>query len=326
MSNHFSLDQACAQGALAPQDWTQQLLAMVEDCAVDNRDLLAVCQMASRGLDARGREQWMDHLIEFSLWETGSQPERLALCDHLVRSGLARVSSPARWSSFGGLVHIACEAGSIDALQWALEREPGAVRRPGGLLGIGPFHALAMRGDRSMAQAAAPLLVAAGADPDARSRDGRSALFRACGNAPLVEFLLGAGSDPMALDTQGFCALGYWLELGDWDSAALALHGADPDAFLPWGSAQPRSLDAPRLDRPLFIAACSPALSHDWGAAPRQACVAGLAALGADPLALDARGKTLWERSNLFQALSLMERASLASHCPPVGSSASKAL
>ena len=309
MPDFAPLHLACSHGALHPCDWARPLWEMVENPSFGPRDLLRACEMAQAGLDEPQRRLWMENLLEFSLWATGSIPQRLDLCQHLVGEGLAPFSSARRWADFGGLLHIACEAGSLQAIEWALAREPLAATRPGGKLGIGALHSLALNVGEGAARAAT-LLIAAGADPRHRSRDGRCALFRCAGNPQLSRALIQAGADPLAPDLQGYCALGLWLEWGDIDSAAAAFDaGVDLQAPLPWGSCS-RS-PASRLDRPLFIAACSPSLAGGWGGDARRHALDALAGLGADPLALDASGRTLFERSQLPQALALMEEAAL---------------
>lgn len=303
-----TLEAACSQEGLLSEDWSPELIAMVADPRASNRDLLAATSLAARGLGPNDVQAWRDDLIEYSLWETGRIPERLGLCAYLVSIGAGRVSSPARWRSFGGLLHIACEAGSIAGIQWALEREPSSIRRPGGRLGISPFHALQMNDSDEVALAAVKLLSSAGADINAVSADGRNALFR-CSSAAVAELMIDLGADPEQLDAKGFSPLGLWIELGFWPAArkAFASRPALIDGMLPWGSMS-RSLSVPLFDRPFFIAACASAGMRTHWVDERQILLDGIVSLGANPTLLDARGRSAHERSACPMVLAHMEQ------------------
>ena len=301
-----------------------ELASMVSDPDISNRDLLAATALSSRGLPQQQALAWTDNLIEFSLSETGRIPERLGLCSYLVSIGAGRIASPQRWRSFGGLLHIACEAGSIDAIEWALLREPLAINRPGGSFQTSPFHALQMNESESVALAAATLLAAAGCDINARSVDGQTALFR-CFLEPLAELMLDLGADPHLLDANGFSPFGLWIEVG-LARPVRKLIGSRPrlaDAPTPWGSMEAYGRP-PLIDRPFIIASCSSSLAPALGNCPaglrpvrgRSALLDELCALGADPTLLDANGLDAYQRSGSPLALAHIERHLLTRGSP----------
>lgn len=314
ISMHILLSEACAEGALDPDDWCDCLLAMVSDPRVKNRDLLIATERASRGLERADSQLWMDNLLEFSLWHTGSLPERLDLCDYLYREGNARLDSSKRWSSHGGLLHVACEGASYSGISWALERDPGAVFRRGGRLGLTAIHALCARDTLVGSLEGLELLMRHGADPNAISCDGRTALFR-CSMTPLALRLMALGADPWLLDTDGFGVVGLWLELGLAECAETAFRSrrSELGSAHPWGSLSLSKGSTPRRDPALFIPACSAHLRGERAIAERDECMRALVALGADPLGLDGSGRTLFERAPSAFTLSLMERAQLNS-------------
>lgn len=314
----FQFEEACASGALLVEDWCEGFLALISDPEASNRDVLAATRAAGRSLAPSERQRWLDDLVEFALWESGRQPGRLALCDHVVRSGLAPFDPPWRWRSgpVGGLLHIACEGASYEGVLWALRRGPRTILRRGGSLGVSVAHTLANRSRGEEAARIWGLLRAHGARADALTDDGRSALFR-CDDPELASELMRGGADPWLTDARGFAAGSFWLESGNWDCARLAFEAAPwrLDAPIPWGEiSSARSARPPLFDRPLFVAACSPALRMARGRAgsSQTDILEELVRMGADPLALDSEGRSLHQRSANPVALALQERSALA--------------
>ena len=128
--------------------------------------------------------------------------------------------------------------------------------------GMTALHWAAQHGDVEIAE----LLLAAGADAEARTRlGGHTPLHVASrsGQAGAVEALLAGGADPAAVTTTGATVLHFAAGAGDAGAvAALLDHGADPDAREPvWGQT------------PLMFAA----------AGARAEAIAVLLSRGADP-------------------------------------------
>jgi hypothetical protein len=312
------LSDVCSAGQLDPDDWCDALIAMVSNSNASNQDLLRATYCARQGLSDDLRQTWMDNLLEFSLWETGSNPERLALCDYMVREGLACVHNAKRWRNFGGLLHVACEAASFEGIRWALEREPHAARRVGERHGLSVFHALCSREDDDDSCDVADMLAQHGAFANARTVDGRNALFR-CSCPALARKLIELGADPWPYDSQGYGPMGRWLELGLWECAspALAAKREAIDEFHPWGSLAMRDGRPPMFDRPLFIVASSRSLKGAAGSLLRSRALHALADLGANPLLPDRQGLTLYQRGQCQESLSMMEQWDMSlSHDP----------
>lgn len=310
---HIQFEEACCSGDLNADDWCDSLIEFVSDPTISNQGLVEACSAACRGLDAPARLEWMDNLIEFSLWESGKRSDRLSLCDYAVREGLAPFDSPRRWRFFGGLLHVACEGASIDGVRWALEHQPGAAMRRGGGLGVWVVHALCNRGPSPDAVEIWEMLSAHGARADLATGDGQNALFR-CEDSALAARLMLDGADPWAPDLGGFTAVGRWLETAQWPcvEAAFAARPADLERLTGWGEFSGRDRSGPaRHDRPLFIAACSRVLRGQASAEARDRALSMLVALGADPLARDEMGRSLFERSGLLIGLSLQEHTEL---------------
>ena len=315
MKTH-SLLEACSSGSLHPEDWCDQLIDMVSDPNVSNQELFIATRLASRGCIAHDRTAWMDNLLEFSLWETGHISSRLDLCDYLVREGHALFDSPQRWNHYGGLLHVACEAASLDGICWALNHNPGAAKRSGGRLRIGVYHALCFNENTNTALAAIDILNTAGADASHCSRDGRNALFR-CTDSLISSRLIELGADPWSLDQDGYNPVGAWLETGYTECAipAFKIRPHSINDFIPWGSINlgVRRLETPLMDRPLFIATTAPCLQGQQSILQnfRSNALNLLTELGANPLLLDANGLTLFERSKCPASFSHMEKSRL---------------
>lgn len=184
-----------------------------------NEDLLTYTLRRANRCSAEGRATWMAYLLENCIWHTHTLPHRLHLCKEIIQTGLADFHYEPAWDGFGGLLHIAAEAGSLEALQWAYEQAPADLFRSGGSFRLTPLHCAALRDDEESSVIIEKLL-AWGVDPHALTRDGRSALFRARipQNAAL---LMKAGVNPLQDDYEGFSALGFWLEMGLWPLAKL---------------------------------------------------------------------------------------------------------
>lgn len=307
-----SLDAYCSAGELSPDDWTDSLIVMVSDPAASNRDLLSATLCARRGLPECEQRQWMDNLLEFALWETGRIPQRLDLCDFMIREGHAHAHSQLRWRNFGGIVHVACEAGSIDAIRWAIERAPSCIPRPGGRFGLTTLHALCLQENESTLLEGIELLRRAGAVANAPTFDGRNCLFR-CASADAAAKLIEHGADPWRRDADGYTAFGYWLELGFYECAAIALRlfPEQRDAMQAWGSLLGERGAPPRFDPPLFVLGASRVFRRDEGHRALNDALNCLIASGCNPLTLDGSNKTLAERFGSPAILAAYERCAL---------------
>jgi hypothetical protein len=234
----------------------------------------------------------------------------------MARSGIARIASPKRWSNYGGLLHVACEGGNMESIAWAFEREPAALHRRGGRFQLPSLHALCLNPSTPTAIEAFGFLTRHGASPSELSNDGRSALFR-CGDPALSALFLAAGANPWLEDEDGFAPFGFWLELGYWRSALLALEREPLHAneFQPWGSFS-NGRGAPLHDRPLFILAASRGLADPVDKRERIQALSAFIALGCDPSLLDRQGRGLHQRARGSEWLSLVETSILDKHIP----------
>jgi len=310
--NPPSLAAYCSSGELSADDWTDSLMVMVADSSASNHDLLSATLSACRGLSESEQLQWMDNLLEFSLWETGRVPERLSLCDYMIREGHAQIHSDLRWRNFGGIVHVACEAGSIEAIRWAIERAPSCVQRPGGRFGLTTLHALCLQENESTLLEGIDLLIQAGAMADSPTFDGRNCLFR-CSSPLAAKFLMAHGADPWRKDVDGYTAFGYWLELGFYECAcaALRLFPHQCDAMQAWGSLLGERGDPPRYDPPLFVLGASRLFRRPDGQRNLSTAFNSLVSAGCDPLTRDGSNKSLTERFSDPAILAAYERSVL---------------
>lgn len=313
------LDAYCSAGELSPDDWIDSLIVMVADPTASNRDLLSATLSARRGLPEPEQRQWMDNLLEFALWETGRIPQRLDLCDFMIREGHAQVHSDLRWRNFGGIVHVACEAGSIEAIRWAIERAPSCIPRLGGRFGLTTLHALCLQENESTLLQGIELLRQAGAVADAPTFDGRNCLFR-CASPNAARLLIEHGANPWLRDAEGYTAFGYWLELGFYECAATALRlfPEQRDAMQVWGSLLGERGDPPRFDPPLFVLGASRVFRRDEGHGALSDALNCLISAGCDPMIRDGSNKTLVERFGSPAILATYERRALLDQplCP----------
>lgn len=185
--------------------------------------------------------------------------------------------------------------------------EPRSTR---GRAGWTPLHRAAFNLNRTVV----PVLVAFGADLEARNTDGSTPLhlgaeqFHLRGDPEIVESLLGAGADPSARDATGDTPLHRAAEHNQNPAVVrlLVAAGADPDARN--GNRQ----------TPLHFAAL---LEHD-----SPGVVEALLAAGADAGARDAAGATPADYAGDARILALLTAASRnrgslpRPHAPSVGS------
>lgn len=311
------------KGRLDHEDWNEAFYEIFLSPDFSNERLLEIATQAGSGLEPSGARAWMNQLLECALYGTQERPDRLALCQQLLREGLADFDHPRRWEDFGGLLHLACEGASLEALRWVAARDPECAHRPGGLHGLTPFHCLCNRTPNDSDEITIPIarfLITLGLHPDARTLDQRNALYR-CVSPGLAGELIRLGSNPWMVDAQGLSLLGYWLEMGLHEQALMVFKTRPGSINQPLSmssdSAFSRSatrLSTPRhgsyMERPLFILAGSPFfLSHpDFPAA-----LSALVRAGADALSRDRLGRSLIEACPHPAARSLYERALLES-------------
>jgi ankyrin repeat protein len=147
--------------------------------------------------------------------------ERLRAALDAEPSALTRFSNDG-WT----LLHLAAFFGHVDALRLLLERGAGT-----GAVSLNgprntPLHA-GVAGPAALD--AARLLVAAGADVNARQNGGYTALHSAAqhGSVPLIDVLLDGGADPDLPTEDGRRAIDFARERGHAEAAAhLAARGA----------------------------------------------------------------------------------------------------
>lgn len=225
------LDLAANAGRFAPDPdaGSELLIEAASHPDWTNADLLSHALIRANRSDPAGHDQWIANLLEFCVWSSLSQPRRLALCQELVARGAPFVHEPS-WAHFGGLAHAAAEGGSLEALLWARSLAPEDLFRPGGSFGLSPLHCAALRSDPHAVPVIEALL-SWGLDASCSTQDGRNALFRVQ-DPDVASALIRSGADPLALDRRGFCALGFWLEVGFWDLARLCFTPDRPLASL----------------------------------------------------------------------------------------------
>lgn len=139
----------------------------------------------------------------------------------------AEPSAVTRFSSDGWtMLHLAAFFGHVDALRLLLERGAGANAVSVNGMRNTPLHA-ALAGPARLQ--AARLLVAAGADVDARQHGGYTALHSAAqhGSLELIDVLMGAGADPDQAAEDGRRAVDFARDKGHPEAAAhLVSRGA----------------------------------------------------------------------------------------------------
>jgi ankyrin repeat protein len=136
-----------------------------------------------------------DDLDLFEAAAVGQAPRIAALLD----SGEAQVSAYAP-DGFTAL-HLAAFFGHADALRALLERGADVAAVTRNDLANQPLHAAAAGGDVRLCN----LLIAAGADVDAKQHGGYTPLHEAAqsGNLEMVDAFLAAGADPILRDDEG---------------------------------------------------------------------------------------------------------------------------
>ncbi len=155
----------------------------------------------------------------------GWQPdafEAAALGDtERLRAALdAEPSAVTRFSNDGWtMLHLAGFFGHVEAVRLLLERGAGANAVSVNGMRNTPLHA-ALAGPARLE--AARLLVAAGADVDARQHGGYTALHSAAqhGSIDLIGLLIGAGADPDVQTEDGRRAIDFARERGHAEAAA----------------------------------------------------------------------------------------------------------
>lgn len=309
-----------------PEDGAEGLIEAVCDPLWRNEDLLRFVLIRAGRCDPERRAQWLAQLLEFSIWETHSQPRRLELCQGIVESGIAPFHHAPSWRHFGGLLHVASEAGSLEAARWAYRSAPSELFSLGGQYGLTPLHCAASRCD-PQGLSVVEALLEWGLSASAQTNDDRNALFRVQDPA-IASALMRAGADPLQPDSQGYCALGYWLETGAWDLARLCFIGeseapalADINAPLRFGSFLSKGESRPFLrELPAAIYALSASGARD---ALHAENLAEMARLGADFHRPGPRSRAPIEFVACGRALGALERQELSASVEPSGSGSS---
>jgi uncharacterized protein len=140
-----------------------------------------------------------------------------AAFDDLDRITELLAYDPAQVDAYSGdgftALHLAAFYGRERAARLLLAHGADTDARGRGWMTGTPLHSAASGGHTEVARA----LLDAGADPDVRQAGGWSALGGAAhdGNAELVDLLLRAGADPAAVDDEGRSVLAIAEERGD---------------------------------------------------------------------------------------------------------------
>lgn len=271
--------------------------------AVKNDDLPMVKLLLGHGADPearddegftaihwarRGNVEWQRARVTEALLGAGAAHFVDGRCEVLMLEGLA----PGLEAGGEGELRAALAAGAdpndhrqgpcrIPALVWAAQQgyremveillAAGAdpdARAPGSDAAL---HQAARRGDLAMVE----LLLRRGADPRARGEEESTALHWAVerGHLAVVEALLAAGADPSAVDDLGFPPWYYMLETGNLD------------LLIPFVRRGVVVIDGRHGEQGLT-------LLHVGAAAPRMApsTITGIVALGADVNAVSLEG------------------------------------
>lgn len=130
---------------------------------------------------------------------------------------VSKGANPNAWVSRGRepMLAAAARSGQTDTVKTLIKA--GARVDDGGALGTTPLIAAAQSRDKAAAQEIGKLLLARGANPNARDHYRQTSLIAAAraGNAGLVDILLAAGADARLIDENDYGPLEYAAQAGD---------------------------------------------------------------------------------------------------------------
>ena len=148
--------------------------------AIEAGDIEKVTELLDKGVDPNLTDEWNSN---GSLLKRAIQSRQKEAVILLIERG-AR-GDEKTWE--GSYLHIAAETGHLESAQFLLEKYPELIKHTN-RKGQTPLHTAAYSGHAEIAA----LLVAKGANPDAKDYDGRTALYHAAshGHKEAEEVLL----------------------------------------------------------------------------------------------------------------------------------------